>query len=219
MIRAGALAGRASAGVVMLHGRGGSAGDILSLLAHAGLPDVAAIAPEAPGRSWWPTSFLAPSAQMEPFVQRGLAMVAEAVASLLGEGLARDRLWLLGFSQGACLALEAYAREGEGLAGVFGFSGGLVGTADADAPTEVLYGHADKRFDYAGRRGGRAWLSVHAQDPHIPLARVQRSAEVLQGLGARVETRVYPGEGHGLMAADIAALRAALNRAETAPGR
>lgn len=216
MIRAGAPAGRATAGVVMLHGRGGSAGDILSLLDYAGLPEVAAIAPEAPGRSWWPTSFLAPSAGMEPLVARGLATVAEALAALEAEGLARDRLWLLGFSQGACLALEVYARAGEGLAGVFGLSGGLVGTADAGAPSEAMYGHADKRFDYAGRREGRAWLSVHAHDPHIPLARVRRSAEVLRGLGSQVEVLVHPGEGHGVMAADLATLRAALNRAEGA---
>ena len=75
----------ATAGIVLLHGRGGSAADILSLMAHAALPDIAAIAPEAPGNSWWPTSFLAPSAQMDPFVSRALSQVTEAVAALQGE--------------------------------------------------------------------------------------------------------------------------------------
>lgn len=214
MKRAGAKGKEAVAGVVMIHGRGGSGPDILSLLAHAGLPSVAAVAPEARGGSWWPTSFLAPAAQMEPHVQRGLLAVAEAVAALEGEGLARDRIWLLGFSQGACLALESFARAGEGLAGVMAFSGGLVGTGDAGGGAEeALYGAAPKRFDYPGRReGAKVWLSVHERDPHIPLKRVQDSAAVLTAMGARVETRVYPGAGHGVMQDDVAVMRARLNR-------
>jgi phospholipase/carboxylesterase len=131
MKRGGAAPGRASTGIVLAHGRGGSAGDILGLLAHAALPDVAAFAPEAPGNSWWPTSFLAPTAQMGPFVAAGLAAIREGVAALGAEGLPRNRIWLGGFSQGACLALEAFAREGEGLAGVIALSGGLVGSGDA----------------------------------------------------------------------------------------
>lgn len=214
MKRGGARGADAVTGVVMIHGRGGSGPDILSLLSHAGLPGVAAVAPEAPSGSWWPTSFLAPSAQMEPHVQRGLAAVADGVAALEGEGLARDRIWLLGFSQGACLALEAFARAGEGLAGVMAFSGGLVGTGDADGPAEeALYGAAPKRFDYAGRRqGAKVWLSVHERDPHIPLKRVQESAAILTAMGASVETRVYPGAGHGVMQDDVAVMRARLNR-------
>jgi phospholipase/carboxylesterase len=199
---------------VLAHGRGGSAGDILGLLAHAGLPDVAAIAPEAPGNSWWPTSFLAPSAQMEPFVVAGIGAMRSAIEALRAEGLAREHIWLGGFSQGACLALETFAREGEGLAGVIALSGGLVGTADAGGPgVTELYGHAPKRFDYQGSRaGGDVWISVHQRDPHIPLARVEESVAVLTALGASVQSRVYPGAGHGVLADDIAALRTRLNR-------
>lgn len=212
MIRRGPV-GTATAGLVLLHGRGGSAADILSLLDHADLPDVAAIAPEAAGRSWWPTSFLAPAAQMEPFVQSALAKVEAAIAALHSEGLPHDRIWLAGFSQGACLALEAYARKGQGLAGVLGFSGGLVGTGDADGPaTDALYGYGPKRFDYAGPRDGRVWISVHEQDPHIPLQRVRDSATALAALGARVETRIHPGAGHGLTRDDLSALRSRLSR-------
>lgn len=213
MRRAGPPGGRAAAGLVLLHGRGGSAADILGLWEAAALPAVAAAAPEASGQSWWPTSFLAPSAAMEPHIARGLAAVRGAVAALETEGLARGRIWLAGFSQGACLALEAFAREGEGLAGVFGFSGGLVGTADAPGAAQAaLYGHAPKRFDYAGRRdGAQVWLSVHERDPHIPLARVDATAATLAALGAAVERTTYPGAGHGLAPPDLAALRARLN--------
>ena len=213
MRRAGPGSG-ARAGIVLAHGRGGSSADILGLLAHAGLSDVAAVAPDAPGQSWWPTSFLAPSRVLEAHVRHGVAALMEGVAALEATGVPRGSIWLGGFSQGACLALETFAREGAGLAGVFGFSGGLVGTADAEGPADpALYCHAPKRFDYPGlRTGAQVWISVHERDPHIPLARMQESAEVLGGLGAEVATKVYAGAGHAVMRDDLGALRARLNR-------
>ncbi len=212
MMRHGPQAG-ATAGIVLLHGRGGSAADLQSLMDHAALPQVAAIAPEAPGNSWWPTSFLAPSAQMEPYVIRALAQVDQAIATLQSEGIPRSHIWLSGFSQGACLAAEAFARNGNGLAGLLAFSGGLIGTADAPGtPSDALYGHTPKRFDYTGKREGRVWLSVHERDPHIPLARLRETANSFIALGAMVETRIHPGAGHGLMQDDLAALRQFLNR-------
>ncbi len=213
MQRMGAAAGRAKTGLVLLHGRGGNPADILGLLEHAALPDVAALAPEAPGNSWWPTSFLAPAAHIEPFVAAGLSAVRASVAALVGEGLPRNLIWLGGFSQGACLALEAFARDDEGLAGVIALSGGLVGSADAPgAGDPALYGHQPKHFDYPGhRKGAKVWISVHAQDPHIPLRRATDSATALRAMGADVETLVYPGAGHAVMAQDIAAMRRLLN--------
>jgi len=213
LFRAGADPAGAGAGLVMVHGRGGSAADILALLGPLGLPGIAAAAPEASGRSWWPTSFLAPSADVEPYVKAGLEAVLAAVAALEAEGLPRGRIWLLGFSQGAGLALETYARAGEGLAGAFGLSGALVGTSDLPGagPEPALYGHAPKRFDYAGTRPGSVWLSVHERDPHIPLRRAEETAEVFRRLGAAVEFRIHPGAGHAVMREDIAAIRARLN--------
>ncbi|WP_375688648.1 alpha/beta hydrolase [Pseudooceanicola sp. LIPI14-2-Ac024] len=213
MRRAGAAEGRAGAGIILAHGRGGSAADILSLLDHAGLPEVAGFAPEAPGQSWWPTSFLAPMAAMQAPLEAGLAAMRKGVAAAEAEGIPRDRIWLGGFSQGACLALEAFARDGDGLAGVLAFSGGLVGTGDAGgAPDEVLYGAHAKRFDYAGRRdGAKVWISVHERDPHIPVKRAEDSAAVLRGMGADVRFEVYPGAGHAVMQMDISAMRGALN--------
>lgn len=213
MRRAGPLTG-ARTGIVLAHGRGGSSGDILGLLALAGLPDVAAIAPDAPGGSWWPTSFLAPMAVIGPHADRAVAVMAEAIGALEAEGIARSSIWLGGFSQGAVLALETFARKGEGLAGVFGLSGGLLGTGDAEGgASEALYGHAPKRFDYPGRRdGAKVWMSVHERDPHIPLARVRESATVLTALGAEVVTQVYSGAGHAVMREDVERLRMWLNR-------
>ncbi|MFN3936473.1 MAG: alpha/beta hydrolase [Gemmobacter sp.] len=214
MKETGPVNGTAAAGLVLLHGRGGSPGDMLSLLETAALPEVAAAAPEAPGNSWWPTSFLAPTDEMERFVVRGCASVEKAVAALVARRLPRNRIWICGFSQGACLALEYFARSGGGLAGVLAFSGGLVGTADAAEATEPeLYGHRPKRFDYAGRRAGSdVWISVHERDPHIPLRRARESAAVLRDLGADVTLLIHPGGGHAVMQSDLSALRARLNR-------
>ncbi|WP_299842557.1 dienelactone hydrolase family protein [uncultured Jannaschia sp.] len=214
MIRGGAPATRAHAGVILLHGRGAAAEEMIGLADALALPDIAAIAPEAPGRSWWPTSFLAPMSGLAPWLDRGLDAVGAAIAALEAEGLPRAAISLCGFSQGACLALEYAAREGAGLAGVFGFSGALVGTGDAPGgPRDDLYGHAPKRFDYAPRLEGLAVeMSCHERDPHIPLARFEESAVLLRRLGAEVTRRVYPGPGHAIASADIAALRAALNR-------
>ncbi|MEM7723866.1 MAG: dienelactone hydrolase family protein [Pseudomonadota bacterium] len=208
-------AGTASArmGLVLVHGRGGSGADILGLGEALALPDIALVAPDAPGRSWWPTSFLAPTAQMEPFVARGLTAIDAAITALVEGGLARDRVALAGFSQGGCLALEYAARKG-GLAAVFGLSAGLVGTGDAKGPAaQALYGHGPKRFDYDQRLDGvPVVISVHEQDPHIPLKRAQDSAAVFEHLGADVTLQVAPGGGHGITAENVAAMRAVLNR-------
>jgi phospholipase/carboxylesterase len=209
MIRVGADARHARMGLVLAHGRGSTAADVLRLVAMAGLTDVAAIAPEAVGGTWWPTSFLATTAQTGAYVTAAIAAMRTAMTALEADGLPRRRIWLGGFSQGACLALETFAREGTGLAGVFGFSGGLIGTGDAGGePAADLYGHLPKRFDYQGRReGAKVWISVHQSDPHIPLKRAEDSAQVLGAQGADVRLQVYSGAGHAVMPADIAALR------------
>jgi predicted esterase len=198
MIRAGDA--RADLGLVLLHGRGGSAEDMIALAEALDLGRAAIAAPEAPGRSWWPTSFLAPTEEMEPWVRRGLEAVDGAVAALEADGRPRSRIVTLGFSQGACLALEHAARRGAGLRAVIGFSGGLVGTGDAGGPPlPELYGHGAKRFDYATDLAGTdVLLHVHRQDPHIPVRRVEETAEALRALGAGVCHTVAPGAGHAV---------------------
>ncbi len=210
---AGARPDRARAGLVLLHGRGATAEGILDLGHALGLPELAFAAPQAPGMSWWPTSFLAPTAQMAPFVARGMAAVEDAIGALVDGGLPRDRIALAGFSQGGCLALEHAARRG-GLMAVFGLSAGLVGTADADGgPTGALYGFAPKRFDYGTRfHGLPVEITVHERDPHIPLARAEESESVFTRLGAHARLTVTPGAGHGIGPEAVAAIRARLNR-------
>ncbi|WP_138465109.1 alpha/beta hydrolase [Poseidonocella sp. HB161398] len=215
----GAEPDRASHGLVLVHGRWASAASILPLGEGLGLPRLALAAPEAPRHangetSWWPCSFLSAQAEIEPWLPAALDAVGAAVAALESAGLPRARIGIAGFSQGACLALEFAARRGGGFAGIFACSGGLVGTADAGGPPRAeLYGHGEKIFGYAADLSGqKVRISNHAADPHIPMARVNRSAEVLAGLGADVATEVEPGIHHGVLTGDIRAMRAALSQ-------
>lgn len=210
---AGARLGRARLAMVMLHGRGGSPEDMSGIAAHLALPDIAVLAPEAAGRSWWPASFLAPLSDNEPALSSALSVVAGLLDALAGEGFGPERVVLAGFSQGACLAAEVAARTPAPYCAVAALSGGLVGSAEAGrAASADLYGHADKRFDYGGRLDGvPVLLAVHERDPHIPLARVRRSADVLTAMGAAVETITIPGAGHAVVEDEVRWLRGRLN--------
>lgn len=216
ILRTGPRGAAARGGLVLMHGRGGTAADIAGLTRMIGAGDLALAAPQAAGQSWWPTSFLAPLAALEPWLASALGAVDRAIATLEADGIARADIALAGFSQGACLALEAAARRGGPFRAVLGFSGGLVGTAEAPVgpPDPTLFGHSAKLFAYGSARleGVPAYLGCHAQDPHIPAQRVQDSATALRALGADVTLRLHPGAGHGLTEADLAAGCAILGR-------
>ena len=202
-LTAGVPLADAATALVLVHGRGATAGDILSLGAEIarGLPGVALVAPRAadgPG-SWYPHSFLAPLAANEPHLSRAVAAVVAAVEAARAAGV--GRVVLGGFSQGACLALDVAARHGAGLAAAFGFSGGLIGTSNG--PDD------EARFEYDTLLGGLpVFAGVAPDDPHIPLSRFHESAAVFERLGARTDFRVYPGLGHAVSADEMAAVRA-----------
>jgi len=205
---------RARLAMILLHGRGGGARDMLVLAERLALPDLACVAPEAAGNSWWPRSFLAPIAANEPGLSSALAAVGRVAEGLERRGFGRGRTVLLGFSQGACLALEYAARSGGAFRAVVGLSGGLVGTADAEGPRrDDLHGHPGKRFDYGGRLDGvPVFLGCHERDPHIPLARVRETEATFGAMGAKVVTQIHPGAGHGVVEAEVRFVRGLLNR-------
>ena len=213
LVTAGAPLHRSRLAVVMLHGRGGAPEDMVGLADLLGLPDLAILAPTAAGQSWWPDSFLAPIEANEPGLGSGLSVVSSLLDNLAEQGFGPERIALVGFSQGACLAVEAAARLARPFRAVAALSGGLVGTGDAGGPplTE-LYNRPAKRFDYEGRLDNvPLLLGCHEQDPHIPLARVRESAKVLGAMGAQVDTIVIPGAGHGIVADEASWLRKHLN--------
>lgn len=187
IVRAGTPLHSARAAVVLIHGRGATAEGILALGGALGAKDVALLAPQAPARSWYPYSFLAPIEENEPHLSRALGIVDETVASLVREGLPPERVLLAGFSQGACLALEYAARTARRYGGIAGLSGGLIGPEGTPR-------------DYAGTLAGTpVFLGCSDVDAHIPEARVHETADVLAVLGGNVTKRIYPGMAHTIV--------------------
>lgn len=169
---------------LLLHGRGGTPESMLSLAEALEVADVAYLAPEAPGLTWYPESFLAPLERNEPALSSSLGRVGELVAHLEGRGLESGRIVLLGFSQGGCLGLEWAARNARRYGALVGLSAGLIGPPG-------------RPVDYDGTFDGTpVFLGCSDVDPHIPLERLEETAEVLGRMGAAVEKRVYPSMGH-----------------------
>lgn len=215
LVTSGASLDRARLALVMVHGRGGGPEDMVGLADHLALPDVAVFAPQAAGRSWWPDSFLAPLEANEPGLSSGLSVISNLLDDLNEQGFGPEQVALVGFSQGACLAIEAAARRARPFRAVAALSGGLVGTGEAGgAPRADLYDRPAKTFDYDGQLSDvPVLIGCHEQDPHIPLARVRESAKVLGAMGAKVDTLVIPGAGHGIIAEEATWLRKHLNKA------
>jgi len=168
----------------MVHGRGATAESILTLADELAVEGIAYLAPQAAGDSWYPYRFLAPLDANEPWLSSGLARIGEVLAEIERAGLSADRVVLLGFSQGACLALEFAARNPRRYGGVVGLSGGLIGPPGTAR-------------DAAGSLAGTpVFLGCSDRDPHIPLASVEETAALLTRLVGAVEKRIYPGLGH-----------------------
>lgn len=196
---------RASAAMILLHGRGATAGGILSLAAELAHPGFAFLAPQASGNTWYPYSFLAPIEQNEPYLSAALDTVAALLERLAGAGLPAGRTILLGFSQGACLALEFAARHARRYGGLAGLSGGLIGPEGTPR-------------DYPGSLAGTpVFLGCSDVDPHIPRERVLESARVLERLGGRVTHRLYPGMGHGVNQDELDEVRSMMAGLEPDP--
>jgi phospholipase/carboxylesterase len=197
---AGAPLATARAAMIMLHGRGASAQDILSLASEFDPGDVVYLAPQAATSQWYPNRFIAPVASNEPWLSSALARVEELIAQVAAAGVPIVRTALLGFSQGACLALEFAARHPQRYGGVFGLSGALIE-------------NGDRPRAYAGSLDGAPLLlGCSDVDVHIPVERVHRTAELFTQLNATVTKRIYPGMGHTVNEDEIAFIAATLKQ-------
>ena len=176
--------------VVLMHGRGDSARGILTLAPELQAARTAFLAPQANNFSWYPFSFLSEIEQNEPWLSSALDRIGAAVTAV-ARGIPEEKIVLMGFSQGACLALEFAARNPRRYGGVVAFSGGLIGPDGT--PRE-----------YTGSlEGTPVFLGCSDVDAHIPVGRVHESAEVLDDLGGAVDERIYPGMGHTVNADEI----------------
>ena len=195
MLAAGATLVSAAAAVVLLHGRGADARDILSLADSFAVERVHYIAPQAAGNSWYPQSFLAPIASNQPGIDSAHAVIEHLIAALGKRGLGAERIGLVGFSQGACVAVDHAVRVPRRYGIIAAFTGGLIGPPGT-------------QFSVAGSlEGTPAFLGSSDPDPHVPWARVRESAGVLEGLGARVRLDRFPGLPHSVNEHEIEVAR------------
>jgi predicted esterase len=200
ILRVGKSLAEAQAAMVMLHGRGASARDILALSEELHNDKFAYLAPQATNFGWYPHSFLAPIEDNEPWLSSALNLVAEVLNQVSEAGVPVERAILLGFSQGACLASEYVARNPRRYGGLIAFSGGLIGP-------EI------KMREYPGTlEGTPVFLGCSDVDPHIPKERVQETVEVLRAMGAEVTAKLYAGMGHTVNRDEIEHAREIMNK-------
>ena len=190
----------ASATCLMLHGRGASAADILSLYAHLDVDRVAAMAPDAPGRTWYPRSFMASLSENQPALDAAVERIDGLINGLLRDGVAIEHIALLGFSQGACLALEYVIRHPRPYGAVMALTGGYIGPP---GPERAASGRLD---------GVPVFLGANDPDPHVPFERVRETEALLRRMGAAVEVKRYPGEPHAVNADELRICRGILMR-------
>lgn len=168
----------------MIHGRGAGPANILDLVPHIGHPEVAYLAPTASGGTWYPKSFMAPTAENEPGISSGISVVHGLIDEVVAGGVPAERIMLLGFSQGACLTSTAAQRRPDNYGGVVIFSGGLIGPPGTEWATDGDFHQAPVFFGCSDL------------DAHVPASRVHDSAAVFERMNALVTTRIYPGMGH-----------------------
>lgn len=176
---------------IMIHGRGASAKSILSLKSYLKLDDFALMAPQAPGGTWYPYSFMAPDVSNQPALSNSLQQINDAFDSLIEEGVLASDIYLIGFSQGACLSLEFAARNAQKLGGVVAFTGGLIGE---QINTDNYQGDFE---------GTPVLISGSQQDMHVPLERMKESESLLKKNGADVKLLTFADSAHTIRQEEI----------------
>ena len=188
ILRVGAALEEAKGAVVLIHGRGASAEDILGLSREMDHPGLVYLAPQAAGHTWYPERFLVPTEENEPWLSSALDKVKATVGLAMSAGIPAARIAICGFSQGACLASEFVVRNPARWGGLIALTGGLIGS-DEEVEASALR-------STGGLDGMPALLASGVPDPHIPWPRVLRSAEILTAMGASVSVESYPGRPH-----------------------
>jgi phospholipase/carboxylesterase len=184
----------AKAVMIMLHGRGAGAGGMLPLIQHFEREDFAYLIPNAADLTWYPERFLVSREKNEPKLSSALTMIHDLLSEIKEAGISPEKIMLLGFSQGACLALEYAARHPQKIAAIVALSGGLIG---AD----------DELVDYIGSLTNiPIFIGCSDVDFHIPVERVHQSVKILRGLGAQVDERIYPNMGHTINMDEVQAV-------------
>lgn len=191
----GASIPKAKAAMILIHGRGATAQSMFSLADELAQPDFHYTAPQAYDHTWYPYSFLAPKKKNQPGISSGIQVLYDVLESLVTQGVPKDKIMLLGFSQGACLATEFVARHPQKLGGVVALSGGLIGPDVSET-------------NYTGSMYQTpVFLGCSNVDPHIPKERVDETERVFNKLNAHVNKHIYKGMGHTVNQDEIKIIR------------
>lgn len=190
--------GEAKKALIMIHGRGADAHDILSIAEYLNVKDYALLAPQATNHTWYPYSFMAPQAQNEPWLSSALDVLTTILKDINTAGITPENTYFLGFSQGACLTLEFTTRNAQRFGGVVAFSGGLIGQ-------QLELTNYKNDFQQTP-----IFLGCSDIDPHIPLERVQQSGEILKNKNADLTLKIYPGMGHTINEDEIQTVNQAI---------
>lgn len=191
LVSAGKKLSQAKKVLIMIHGRGGSANDILSLATDLHVADFALLAPQAEGNSWYPNSFLSPRENNEPSLSSALSFLKVIVADLESQGFSKSQIYLLGFSQGACLALDFAASNAGRYGGIVAFTGGVIGD------------HIDHRNYHGDFDGTQVFIGSSDPDFHVPVSRVKDTTALYEGMGANVTEIIYENMGHTISHSEI----------------
>ena len=184
IINAGVALKEAVKVLIMLHGRGATAEDIISLSDYLKLQNTHIIAPQATNNAWYPYSFLSPRQQNEPWLSSALQVLNEVLSDVILAGIKSQQVFILGFSQGACLTLEFATLNAQPFGGVIAFTGGLIG--------DVL-----QEENYMGNfQKTKVFIGNSDKDPHVPVARSVESKRIMEKLGAEVTLKIYPDMPH-----------------------
>lgn len=183
-ITAGTPAKSAGAALIMIHGRGGTAQNIAALANELNVKDFAIYAPQATNNSWYPYSFMAPDEENQLALNSAIEVIGELVNQVKADGIPEEKIYFLGFSQGACLTLEYITRNAQTYGGAVAFTGGLIGE-------KLIAGNYKGNFN-----GTPVLITTGDPDPHVPVSRVEESVKVMQGLNASVTLKVYKGRQH-----------------------
>jgi phospholipase/carboxylesterase len=191
VVARGRKLGEAEKVLIMIHGRGANAEDILSLSAYLNVSEFTLLAPQATGNSWYPYSFLAPPHSNEPYLSSAINLVGGIVDEVLQAGVEKKNIYFLGFSQGACLTLEYVTRNAARYGGVIAFTGGLIG--------DRIYAER-----YSGDFASTPVFAASSDpDPHVPVERVHESVKLIKQMNADVTEKIYVNMGHTITSEEI----------------